>query len=128
VHEVAIKSNLKDFDLELGGKLATLIFDDCDMENALLHSSQSFLGNSGQVCVAGYRALAQEGIAPHFIESLKARFQKSSSAMGDGMNPATYLRHVADKAQFTRVMNFIEGVKKNGAPLRRSQRRHWQFY
>jgi aldehyde dehydrogenase (NAD+) len=87
------------------------------MENALLHSLQSFLGNLGQVCVAGSRALVQEGITPHFIESLKARFQKLSSAMGDGMNSATYLGPVADKAQFTRVMSFIEDGKKNGAPL-----------
>jgi aldehyde dehydrogenase (NAD+) len=117
VHEAAIKSNLKGCDLELGGKSATLIFDDCDIDNALLHSSQSFLANSGQVCVAGSRALVQEGIAPQFIEGLKARFQKLSYAMGDSMNPNTYLGPVADKAQFTRVMSFIEDGKKNDAPL-----------
>jgi acyl-CoA reductase-like NAD-dependent aldehyde dehydrogenase len=53
----------------------------------------------------------QEDIAPQFIEGLKARFHKFSYAMGDTMNPAMFLGLVADKAQFTRVMSFIEDGK-----------------
>ena len=117
VHEAAIKSNLKRCTLELGGKSATLIFNDADMENALTHSSQSFLANTSQACVAGSRALVQEDIAPQFIEALKARFAGFVHAMGDPMDPTTFLGPVADKAQFNSVMGFIEDGKKSAAPV-----------
>ncbi len=117
VNEAAIKSNLKRCTLELGGKSATLIFNDADIENALVHSSQSFLANSGQACVAGSRALVQEDIAPKFTEALKARFEGLSNAMGDTMNPQTFLGPVADKKQFTSVMGFIEDGKKSCVPV-----------
>lgn len=117
VNEAAIRSNLKRCTLELGGKSAVLIFDDADIENALVHCSQSFLANSGQACVAGSRALVQESIAPKFIEALKTRYEGLSHAMGDTMDPSTFLGPVADKAQFAHVMSFIEDGKKDGAPL-----------
>lgn len=53
VMEAASKSNLKHVSLELGGKSPALIFDDADLDNAVEHSSTSFLRNSGQVRVAG---------------------------------------------------------------------------
>jgi len=117
VHEAAIKSNLKRCTLELGGKSASLIFKDADMENALTHMSQSFLANSGQACVAGSRALVQEDVASQFVDALKARFEAFTHAMGDPLNPNTFLGPVADKAQFDSIMSFINDGKKNGAPL-----------
>lgn len=68
VMAAASKSNLKHVSLELGGKSPALIFDDADLDNAIEHSSTSFLRNSGQICFAASRVLVQEGIAPKFIE------------------------------------------------------------
>ena len=47
VQIAAAKSNLKKVTLELGGKSPVIIFDDADISNAVLHSSDSFLRNSG---------------------------------------------------------------------------------
>ena len=49
VMAAAAKSNLKHVSLELGGKSPALIFDDAELDNAVEHTSMSFLRNSGQV-------------------------------------------------------------------------------
>ena len=117
VQQAATKSNLKKCTLELGGKSASLVFNDCDLDTAVQQNSQNFLLNSGQVCVACSRTLVQEGIAPKFIEALKTQFQNFSHAMGDTMKPETFLGPLADKAQFDRVMSFLEQGKKDGVEV-----------
>ena len=49
VQIAAAKSNLKRVTLELGGQSQSIIFNDADIDNAVLHSSDSFLRNSGQI-------------------------------------------------------------------------------
>ena len=79
----AAKSNMKHVSLELGGKSPALIFDDADLENALLHNSDGFLRNSGQICFASSRVFVQEGIAPKFVEGIKKAFEDAAKKMGD---------------------------------------------
>jgi aldehyde dehydrogenase (NAD+) len=102
--------------LELGGKSPSLIFEDADIENALNHSSQNFLYNSGQACVAATRTFIHESIAPKFIEQLKARFEGFSQTMGSPLDSKTFLGPLVDSKQFERVMEFIE-VGKSEAEL-----------
>jgi aldehyde dehydrogenase (NAD+) len=112
VQEAATKSNLKRVVLELGGKSPSLIFEDADIENALQHSSQNFLLNSGQVCAASTRTFIHEDIAPKFIEQLKARFEQLSHTMGSPLEAQTFLGPLADGKQFERVMGFLDVGKK----------------
>lgn len=114
VQIAAAKSNLKHVSLELGGKSPAIIFDDAHLENAVAHNSQGFLLNSGQVCFAGSRVLVQNNIAPRFIEALKIAFVKSSENMGDPGSETTVFGPLADKAQFDRVMGFLESAKQDG--------------
>jgi aldehyde dehydrogenase (NAD+) len=117
VQEAAAKSNLKRVTLELGGKSPCLIFDDADFETALTQASQGFLINSGQVCAASSRTYVQEGIAQKFSEALKARFEGFVGAMGDPSSENTFLGPLADRAQFERVMNFLELGKQDSKVL-----------
>ena len=117
VQIAAAKSNLKHVSLELGGKSPSIIFDDANLENAVGHNSQGFLLNSGQVCVAGSRILVQEGIAPEFIELLKAAFIKFSDTMADPSLESTFLGPLADKKQFDRVMTFLNDAKREGVEM-----------
>ena len=117
VQEAAAKSNLKLVTLELGGKSPCLIFDDADFETAVAQASQGFLLNSGQVCAASSRTYVQEGIAEQFTEALKARFEGLVGAMGDPSNESTFLGPLADRAQFERVMNFLEIGKQDSKIL-----------
>ncbi|KAF1948729.1 aldehyde dehydrogenase [Byssothecium circinans] len=100
VQELAAKSNLKRVVLELGGKSPSLIFADADFENALVHHSQGFLINSGQICVAPSRTFVHEDIAEKFVAELKP------------WDETTFLGPLADDKQFDRVMGFLESGKK----------------
>jgi aldehyde dehydrogenase (NAD+) len=114
VQIAAAKSNLKHVSLELGGKSPALIFDDADLENAILHNSEGFLRNSGQICFASSRVLVQEGIAPKFIEGVKKAFEDAAKKMGDTSLKETAFGPLADRKQFDRVMGFLKDGKAEG--------------
>ncbi|KAF2790267.1 putative aldehyde dehydrogenase [Melanomma pulvis-pyrius CBS 109.77] len=123
VQELATKSNLKRVVLELGGKSPSIIFDDADIENALTHSSQNFLLNSGQACIAATRTFVHEDIAPKFVEQLKARFEQLTHTIGSPLDAKTFLGPLADGKQFDRVMGFLD-IGKREAELITGGKRH----
>jgi aldehyde dehydrogenase (NAD+) len=101
----------------VGGKSPSIVFNDADLANALTMNSQGFLANTGQVCAACSRTLVQKKIAPEFLKSLKEKFEGMSAVMGDPSDKTTALGPVADKAQYERVMSFLESGKDSGAKL-----------
>ena len=60
--------NLKRVTLELGGKSANIIFPDADLNAAVRAAASGIYFNSGQVCSAGARILAQETIYDEVVE------------------------------------------------------------
>ena len=58
----ASADNLKKVTLELGGKSPVLIFDDANLDKALLMASLGIFVHSGQGCVCGSRIFAQRGV------------------------------------------------------------------
>lgn len=80
-------------------------------------NSQGFLLNSGQICAACSRTFVQEKIAPDFLKGLKEKFEGMSAVMGDTLDPKTALGPLADKAQYERVMSFLEAGKSSGAEI-----------
>jgi aldehyde dehydrogenase (NAD+) len=111
IQELAAKSNLKRVTLELGGKSPVVIFDDCDMKNALEWSVRSITANSGQVCFAGSRVYVQEGIYERFSQQYKAAIERRAELMGDPDDPKSELGPLVDEGQFNRVSGFIERAK-----------------
>ncbi|KAL3454419.1 aldehyde dehydrogenase [Aspergillus insuetus] len=110
----AAQSNLKIVSLELGGKSASLVFADANLENAVVHSSHGFLFNNAQVCTACSRNLVQEAIAPQFVLAPKKAFAEAAKLIGDPALPSTVLGPLADKAQRDRVAGFVERAKQQG--------------
>jgi aldehyde dehydrogenase (NAD+) len=53
--KAAASSNLKAVTLELGGKSPNIIFDDCDLDNAVKWAAFGIFLNHGQACCAGSR-------------------------------------------------------------------------
>ncbi|UPK90648.1 hypothetical protein LCI18_001583 [Fusarium solani-melongenae] len=114
VQVAAAQSNLKHVTLELGGKSASIVFEDANLENAVLHNSQSFLANNAQACSAASRLFVHESIAPKFIESLKQSFIQLSKTIGDPTSEKTFLGPLVDGSQLKRVTEYIEGAKGEG--------------
>ncbi|MFU2325716.1 aldehyde dehydrogenase family protein [Pseudomonas sp. NFX98] len=61
--------------LELGGKSAIVVFDDCDLDQAVEWIVAGICWNAGQMCSATSRLLVQDCIADALLERLKVAFE-----------------------------------------------------
>ena len=59
--------------LELGGKDASLVFEDCHLDRAVEGIAYGAFSNAGRVCVAVKRVYIHESIFEAFVAKLKAR-------------------------------------------------------
>lgn len=57
---------------ELGGKSATIVFDDADLDDAVSGAVRSAYANNGEACLVGSRVLVQAGIADAFRDRFAA--------------------------------------------------------
>ena len=94
-----------------------LVFDDAELDNAVEHTSVSFLRNSGQVCFASSRVLVQEGIADEYVKRVKVAMEGAEKKMGDPTDENTMYGPLADKKQFERVMGFLQGAREEGVQV-----------
>jgi betaine-aldehyde dehydrogenase len=64
-------AQVKRVTLELGGKSANIIFDDCDLERAAATAPYGVFDNAGQDCCARSRILVQRSVFDRFMELLE---------------------------------------------------------
>ncbi len=62
---------IKRVTLELGGKSANIVFDDCDLERAAATAPYGVFDNAGQDCCARSRILVQRNVYDRFMELLE---------------------------------------------------------
>jgi acyl-CoA reductase-like NAD-dependent aldehyde dehydrogenase len=80
----ACADTVKEVVLELGGKSPVVVFDDVEVDEAAAWATFAFTLNSGQVCVAGTRALVHERIYGEFLERVAERCRRFVA--GDGFD------------------------------------------
>ena len=92
------------------------------MDTAVTKSMEGILANTGQICAMASRIFVQENIADKFINALSEGFKTvgSGDAIGDPSLKTTQVGPIADKKQFSRVMELIESGKKDGTLVSRS--------
>src|SRR5262249_57140527 len=61
--------------LELGGKAANIVFDDCALDQAVEGIVNGIYFNQGHVCCAGSRLFVQESIHEDVVKKLKRRMK-----------------------------------------------------
>ena len=91
--------------LELGGKSATIVFDDCDLDAAVNGAAAAAYGNNGLACLAGSRLLIERGISDEFL----ARFQAAADRMkiGSPTDPAVSMGPMISAAHKAHVLGFF---------------------
>ncbi len=109
--------NIKRVTLELGGKSASIVFDDCDFGRAVASAVTSSLGNAGQDCCARSRILVQKSIYDRFSKALVDAFDHVH--VGDPLVDETEMGPLVTAAHRESVMGFIESGKSEGATLAR---------
>lgn len=109
-------TTMKNITLETGGKSPLLVFDDADLDQAVKWSHIGIMSNQGQICTTTSRILVQEGIYDKFIEAFK-KHTLETSKIGDPFAEDTFQGPQVTKAQYDRVMSYIESGKSEGATL-----------
>jgi aldehyde dehydrogenase (NAD+) len=108
--------NMKNITLETGGKSPLLVFDDADLEQAAKWAHIGIMSNMGQICTATSRVLVQEGCYDKFVGIFK-EVVKSTSKIGDPFAEDTFQGPQVTKAQYEKVLGYIEAGKSEGATL-----------
>ena len=105
----------KKISLELGGKNANVIFDDCDFEDAVNTSVRSSFANQGQICLCGSRIYVQRGI----YEKFKAAFLERVNGLtvADPLSDKARMGAVVSKEHMEKVLSYIKLAKEEGGTL-----------
>lgn len=105
----------KKLSLELGGKNPTIIFDDCDFNDALKTTIRSSFSNQGQICLCGSRIFIQRGI----YEKFKMAFidKVTTSVVSFPEDPKANLGAIVSEAHLQKILGHIELAKTEGGKL-----------
>lgn len=115
INEAAAK-DFKHVSLELGGKSPNIVFEDADLDAAATGIISGIFAATGQTCIAGSRALIQDSV---FDDVLSRVIDIAKSArIGDPMSPETNVGPVTTPAQYTKVLDYIEIARNEGAQVR----------
>jgi aminomuconate-semialdehyde/2-hydroxymuconate-6-semialdehyde dehydrogenase len=102
----AAAPHLKKVSLELGGKNATIVFADCDMEATVDGVVRSAFLNTGQICLCGSRILVERSIEAEFTARLVARAILMRS--GDPLDPATQVGPLVSQEHRAKVEGYLD--------------------
>ncbi len=105
----------KKLSLELGGKNASIIFDDCDLEDALATTMRSSFANQGQICLCGSRILVEKSLYPKFRDMLVEKAKKMK--VGDPQNPTTKMGAVVSKDHRDKILSYIDLARSEGGKI-----------
>ncbi|HWL05857.1 MAG TPA: aldehyde dehydrogenase family protein [Xanthobacteraceae bacterium] len=100
---------------ELGGKSATIILPDADLDQAVVGGVLRCYTNAGQSCQAPSRMLVHESQLGQVVQIARAAAQ--GMKVGDPQSPETTLGPVASRMQYDKVQGMIESGLREGATL-----------
>ena len=101
--------------LELGGKAANIVFDDCALDQAVEGIVNGIYFNQGHVCCAGSRLFAQESIYEPLVEKLKKRLE--TLRVGDPLDKNTDVGAINSKLQLDRIKELVAAGEAEGADI-----------
>jgi betaine-aldehyde dehydrogenase len=101
--------------MELGGKNPLLVFDDADLQDALVAAIDGGFFNQGEACTASSRILVQDTIFAEFESRLATAV--SRLRVGDGADPATDVGPLVTAAQQKRVLDYLDIGVAEGARI-----------
>jgi len=101
--------------LELGGKSANIVFDDADLDRAVVGAQAAIFAGCGQSCVAGSRLLVQRSIHARMVEAVASGAARIR--LSHPLDEAAEMGPIANARQHAKVRGMLaEGVAE-GARL-----------
>jgi 1-pyrroline-5-carboxylate dehydrogenase len=101
--------------LEMGGKDATIVDEEADIDAAVEGVAQAAFGYQGQKCSACSRAIVSEKIYDTFVQKLVERAKKVT--VGPAEDPANYMGPVVSESAMKTIFGYIDIGKREGKLL-----------
>jgi succinate-semialdehyde dehydrogenase/glutarate-semialdehyde dehydrogenase len=106
---------VKKVSLELGGNAPFLVFDDADIDAAVIGAMASKYRNAGQTCVCANRILVQDKVYDEFADKLAKAAR--SIKVGNGMEDGVQQGPLIDAAAVKKVEEHIADAKAHGGEV-----------
>ena len=101
--------------MELGGNAPFIVFDDADLDDAVVGAIACKFRNNGQTCVCANRIYVQAGVYDAFAEKLKVAVE--NLRIGDGLSDGTTLGPLIEPAAVTKVESHLADALAKGGTI-----------
>ena len=105
----------KKLSLELGGKNPTIIFNDCNFDEAVETAIKSAFTNQGEICLCGSRMYVENEIFSRFQEEFLKRVHQLK--VGDPLDDSSALGALISKGHFNKVLGYIKLAREEGGEI-----------
>jgi acyl-CoA reductase-like NAD-dependent aldehyde dehydrogenase len=112
IMEIA-SATIKRVTLELGGKSPNVIFDDADVDAAVVGAIYSIFHNAGQSCDARSRILVHERVNDEFVSKFVEKAK--SLRVGDPLDPKTQIGAIISRSQLEKIEGYVGIGSQEGA-------------
>ncbi len=117
----ACASTVKRTSMELGGNAPFIVFDDADLDAAVVGAMICKFRNAGQTCVCANRILVQDSVYDEFTEKLMAA--TADLKMGDGAVDGVTIGPLINEGAANDVLAFVDDAVSKGAKVASGGRR-----
>ena len=111
----AAASGSRPVSLEMGGKNAAIVFEDCDFDAAIEGTLRSAFANCGQVCLGTERVYVQRPLFDKFVAAMKVGAEKLKIGVPEdkdtGMGP------LISKEHQNKVLSYYKKAVEEGASV-----------
>ncbi|OBK87325.1 aldehyde dehydrogenase family protein [Mycolicibacter sinensis] len=107
--------NLKKVTLELGGKSPVLIYEDADLDMAIMMASMGIFVHSGQGCVCGSRVFVQRSVYERVVAGIA--MIGDNLVLGGPKDEGAMISPLVSQKQLDRVLGYIDQGKQDGVEI-----------
>lgn len=105
----------KKLSLELGGKNATVVFADADLDAAVAGAARAAFANQGEICLCGSRILVERGVHDRFVEGLVAAAE--ALRVGDPAAADTDVGALVSADHHDKVRGYVALAREEGGTI-----------
>jgi acyl-CoA reductase-like NAD-dependent aldehyde dehydrogenase len=109
----ASADNITRCSLELGGKSASVVFADADLDRCVAETPMAVFANAGQDCCARSRILVERSVYEDFVAAFSAATERV--VVGDPLDEATEMGPMISEAQRQTSLDYLEIGHREGA-------------
>lgn len=106
---------VKRLSLELGGNAPFIVFEDADLDAAVVGVMASKFRNGGQTCVCANRIFVQAGIYEEFAAKLSAAV--TALKVGPGLQEGVEIGPMINGAAITKIKQHVDDAQSKGAKV-----------